>query len=78
MSLLSGDYRLVEPDGLDMQMEIERTVFTELHQQILLWSSTQFFVYDVGGRLVHRERIDHTHPNKVDGFTRSECLSAAV
>lgn len=57
MSLITGDYINVEPDGMDNQMEIGKVTFTE-EGKILLWSSTQFYLYDVDGKLLHRERVD--------------------
>ena len=56
MSMISGEHRSIEPDGMENQMEIGKIVFTN-EQQILVWSSSQFYLYDVDGKLLHRERI---------------------
>lgn len=58
MSLITGEYRMVEPDGMENQMEIGRVEFTAVDQNILLWSNSQFYIYDVEGHLLHRERLD--------------------
>ncbi|KAI1720797.1 nuclear distribution protein nudF-2 [Ditylenchus destructor] len=63
MSLITGDFWSVEPDGMDNQMAIEKVAFTH-NQQILLWSTSQFYLYDLDGRLIHRERLDQTLQNK--------------
>ncbi|KAI6199667.1 hypothetical protein M3Y96_00651200 [Aphelenchoides besseyi] len=63
MSLIAGDFKLVDPDGMEEQMQVGKVLFTE-DQNILLWSSTQFYVYDVSGTLLHRERIDPTVAKK--------------
>lgn len=64
MSLIAGDFRIVEPDGMQNQMEIGKVVFTE-DGNILVWSSQQFYIYDVEGTLLHRERVDPTIGKKV-------------
>lgn len=56
MSLITGEYKIVEPDGMENQMEIGRVEFAD--QNILLWSNSQFYIYDVEGHLLHRERLD--------------------
>ena len=64
MALISGDCTVVEPEGMEAQMEIKKVVFTE-DQQILCWSSTEFYIYDIDGSLVHRERVDPNIAKKV-------------
>ena len=57
MSLISGEHRSIEPDGMENQMEIGKVTFTS-NQQILVWSKSQFYLYDIEGKLLHREKIE--------------------
>ncbi|KAE9547865.1 hypothetical protein FO519_008926, partial [Halicephalobus sp. NKZ332] len=57
MSLISGEHKSIEPDGMENQMEIGKITFTS-SQQILVWSRSQFYLYDVDGKLLHREKAD--------------------
>ncbi|KAI6228770.1 hypothetical protein M3Y99_01185600 [Aphelenchoides fujianensis] len=63
MSLIAGDFKLVDPEGMSNQMEVGKVLFTE-DQNVLLWSSSQFYLYDLAGTLLHRERIDPTVTKK--------------
>lgn len=67
MSLITGEYKMVEPDGMENQMEIGRVEFT-VDGRILLWSNSQFYIYDVDGHLLHRERLDSTNYDQVRNF----------
>jgi hypothetical protein len=64
MSLIAGDFKIVDPDGMENQMEVGKVVFTE-EGNILAWSSKQFYLYDTEGTLLHRERVDPTIGKKV-------------
>lgn len=57
MSLITGDFVNVQPDGTEAQMELGKVVFTE-DSKVLTWSAAQFYLYDVDGSLLHRERLD--------------------
>uniref|UniRef100_A0A1I7RSF5 WD_REPEATS_REGION domain-containing protein n=1 Tax=Bursaphelenchus xylophilus TaxID=6326 RepID=A0A1I7RSF5_BURXY len=57
MSLITGDHINIDPDGMEGQMEIGKVVFTE-DDKILFWSTSQYYLYDVDGKLLHRERLD--------------------
>ncbi|KAI6183552.1 hypothetical protein M3Y97_00500900 [Aphelenchoides bicaudatus] len=59
MSLFAGDFKIIDPDGMENQMEIGKVSFTE-DGQILVFSSQQFYIYDIEGTLLHRERVDPT------------------
>lgn len=64
MSLIAGEFKIVEPEGMEKQMEIGKIVFTE-DGNILVWSSRLFYLYDIEGTLLHRERVDPTIGKKV-------------
>ena len=66
MSLISGEHRSIEPDGMENQMEIGKITFTS-GQQILVWSKSQFYLYDVDGKLLHREKIEAKEEQNVSG-----------
>lgn len=57
MSLITGDFNIVDPDGMDNQMAIEHITYTTNHN-ILLWSSYEYFIYNIEGQLLHRENLD--------------------
>uniref|UniRef100_A0AC35GEJ8 Uncharacterized protein n=1 Tax=Panagrolaimus sp. PS1159 TaxID=55785 RepID=A0AC35GEJ8_9BILA len=67
MSMISGEHRSIEPDGMENQMEIGKIVFTP-DSQILVWSNSQFYLYDVEGKLLHRERISADQEQNVRKF----------
>lgn len=56
MSLLSGDFKNVEPEGLEQQMQIEKIQFTS-QQDILIWSTKQYYLFNTNGKLLHREKL---------------------
>lgn len=56
MSLLSGDFKSVEPDGLKQQMQIEKIQFTS-QQDILIWSTKQYYLFNTNGKLLHCEQL---------------------
>lgn len=74
MSLITGEYCMVEPDGMENQMEIGKVEFTP-EQNILLWSSSQFYIYSVEGKLLHREKVDSSLGGQVAGVNADSHFS---
>ncbi|KAH7715368.1 Protein T05C3.2 [Aphelenchoides avenae] len=73
MSLITGDHRTVEPEGMENQMEIGKVLFTR-ERQILCWSSSQFFLFDLDGKQYHRERLEASYAkmNLIHVFFKSK------
>lgn len=87
MPLIAGEPKIVEPGEMENQMEIGKVFFTE-DGSILVWSSQQFYLYDVEGTLLHREhlnpavgkkasicegrRIRHTFQNIIDVYFKNK------
>ncbi|KAI6242069.1 NACHT domain-containing protein [Aphelenchoides fujianensis] len=69
---LTGDLtRMINPniEGIFLGMALSSddkyaAAYTNNNQNVLLWSSSQFYLYDLAGTLLHRERIDPTVTKK--------------
>lgn len=59
MSLITGDFKIVNPEKINNQIAIENIMFIQ-DQKILLWSSFDFYIYNTEGQILHRKNLDKT------------------
>lgn len=62
MSLITGEYQSLRPNGLDEQMMIENATFTD-RNELLFWTRSEYFVYDLDGKLQVRSSQAQSDPN---------------
>uniref|UniRef100_A0AC35UEM1 NACHT domain-containing protein n=1 Tax=Rhabditophanes sp. KR3021 TaxID=114890 RepID=A0AC35UEM1_9BILA len=65
MGLMTGEYLIVDPDGMDKQMEIIKIQFISNSNNLIIWSFNQYQIFDINGKSIYKKSVNRPDSSKL-------------